>query len=85
MNIEKCKANQYCTNCPERIGCEGRPKLYSSVEEFYGACLAAARIAFIIGKMSGKEDCTDEIMTALQKLHKKRAKELEEHPTYSAI
>ncbi len=79
-----CIQQEYCTNCPARIGCLIRELFYSE-EKYIRLMQASASIGNMfwafLGASSEKIHCAENTFQAI--LSKKRQKELELHPTYS--
>lgn len=80
----RCKENEYCTNCPSRFGCETRLSFYSEKEYLENVELTSF-LAIKMGIAMGMEynDCVKENNKMVNKMNKKRNRELELHPTYS--
>ncbi len=80
-----CKENEYCTNCPIRIGCSRREDFYCDTKEFIEERKQAniQVIAILISRGYSKEEAISKCAKMSDGIYKKRDRELEEHPIYS--
>ena len=79
-----CFEHEYCTDCPERKDCTVRPTFYSEeqYQEWRSQTLTdAKRIAEMLGFNS--QIIPFGLDSGIKMMDKRRAKELELHPTYS--
>lgn len=86
MNLAvTCSLNEFCTNCPARKTCEKRILFYDE-KKFNETLLKsndlALSLALSLGLSAPSMRFSNFIFTL--QMQKKRKRELEEHPTYSA-
>lgn len=79
-----CFLHEYCTDCPERKNCTVRPTFYSdeAYQKWKDQTIAdASRVAKISGY--NQQSIILGMNFGIKMMDKRRAKELELHPTYS--
>lgn len=79
-----CFLNEYCTNCPIRKNCTVRPIFYSEEEYQAWKDLSFANMkALLNGLNINPNFISSGADLGFDMMDKRRAKELELHPTYS--
>ncbi len=74
-----CVKNDYCSNCPLRVGCKIRHGFYSSNDIEYETYIQLAEI-YALAKLHAPKDIAAE---AADHLRKKRERELRTNPHFS--
>ncbi len=83
-NGEICFSQEYCTNCPIRKECTIRPIFYSD-EEYDYYRQQTIHLSATIAENMGYSNPFNHLEAGVKLMDKRRAKELEEHPTYSPV
>lgn len=77
-----CSKHEFCTDCPERKPCTMRPLFYSKKK--YEECCKKSLVFAILRESMGSSGTFISVAITIMLMNKRREKELELYPTYSA-
>jgi hypothetical protein len=81
-----CMQNEYCTDCPERAKCPKRITFYNQNQFFEELSVITTVSTPILAELGISENLIAlSCVIFLEKMNKKRDRELQEHPIYSNI